>query len=129
LGVAHLNHHQLYIWDTAGQARFRTVTSSYYRGTHGIVVVYDVTDQDSFDNVKQWLNEVDCHSSKNVQKLLVGNKCDLVSKKVVQYETVKQFADSLSIPFLETSARNAKNVEQAFLTLVAQITVRFFVTH
>jgi small GTP-binding protein len=114
---------QLQIWDTAGQERFRTITSSYYRGAHGIIVVYDVTDQDSFNNVKQWLNEIDRYASENVQKLLVGNKCDMVSKKVVEYETAKQFADSLSITFLETSAKNAQNVEQAFLTMAAQIKV------
>ena len=105
---------KLQIWDTAGQERFRTITSSYYRGAHGIIVVYDVTDNDSFNNVKQWLNEIDRYASENVQKLLVGNKADLVNKKIVEPETAKQFAESLSIPFLETSAKNAQNVEQVF---------------
>lgn len=96
-------------WDTAGQERFRTITSSYYRGAHGIIVrrrdasqvsifiptpctrqvVYDVTDQDSFNNVKQWLNEIDRYANENVNKLLVGNKSDLVSKKVVDTQTAK----------------------------------------
>ena len=58
-------------WDTAGQERFRTITSSYYRGAHGIIVVYDVTDQESFNNVKQWLNEIDRYANENVNKLLV----------------------------------------------------------
>lgn len=119
---------KLQIWDTAGQERFRTITSSYYRGAHGIIVVYDVTDQDSFNNVKQWLNEIDRYASETVQKLLVGNKCDMVSKKVVEFETAKQFADSLNITFLETSAKNAQNVEQAFLTMAAQIKARQTVT-
>ena len=60
--------------DTAGQERFRTITSSYYRGAHGIIVVFDVTDQESFNNVKQWLNEIDRYANENVNKLLVGNK-------------------------------------------------------
>merc|ERR1712166_652662 len=102
------------IWDTAGQERFRTITSSYYRGSHGIIVVYDVTDSESFNHVKQWLNEIDRYACENVNKLLVGNKCDLVAKKAVNYETAKAFADKLDIPFLETSAKSALNVETAF---------------
>ncbi|CAE6421332.1 unnamed protein product [Rhizoctonia solani] len=108
-------------WDTAGQERFRTITSSYYRGAHGIIVVYDVTDNDTFTNVKQWLQEIDRYASEGVNKLLVGNKSDLTSKKVVEYTVAKEFADQLSIPFLETSAKNATNVEQAFLTMAKQI--------
>uniref|UniRef100_A0A8C2WTF8 RAB1A, member RAS oncogene family b n=1 Tax=Cyclopterus lumpus TaxID=8103 RepID=A0A8C2WTF8_CYCLU len=113
-----------FAWDTAGQERFRTITSSYYRGAHGIIVVYDVTDQESFNNVKQWLQEIDRYASENVNKLLVGNKCDLTTKKVVDYTTAKEFADSLAIPFLETSAKNATNVEQAFMTMAAEIKKR-----
>ncbi|KAF2311653.1 hypothetical protein GH714_025630 [Hevea brasiliensis] len=104
---------KLQIWDTAGQERFRTITSSYYRGAHGIIIVYDVTDQESFNNVKQWLNEIDRYASENVNKLLVGNKCDLTANKVVSYETAKAFADEIGIPFMETSAKNSTNVEQA----------------
>ncbi|KAI0811263.1 GTP-binding protein ypt1 [Irpex lacteus] len=89
--------------------RFRTITSSYYRGAHGIIVVYDVTDNDTFTNVKQWLQEIDRYASEGVNKLLVGNKSDLTSKKVVEYSVAKDFADQLSIPFLETSAKNATN--------------------
>jgi len=112
---------KLQIWDTAGQERFRTITSSYYRGAHGIIVVYDVTDQESFNNVKQWLQEIDRYACENVNKLLVGNKCDLTTKKVVDYTSAKEYADQLGIPFLETSAKNATNVEQAFMTMAAEI--------
>jgi len=104
---------KLQIWDTAGQERFRTITSSYYRGAHGIIVVYDVTDQESFTNVKQWLNEIERYASHDVQKLLVGNKCDLTSKKAVTQETAKAFAEKVEMPFLETSAKAATNVEKA----------------
>ncbi|KAL9253000.1 GTP-binding protein YPTM2-like protein [Drosera capensis] len=99
---------KLQIWDTAGQERFRTITSSYYRGAHGIIIVYDVTDQHSFENVKQWLSEIDRYASDNVVKLLVGNKSDLTSNRVVSYESGKAFADEIGVPFLETSAKNAK---------------------
>eukprot|EP01097_Dermamoeba_algensis_P000625 TRINITY_DN1217_c0_g1_i2.p1 TRINITY_DN1217_c0_g1~~TRINITY_DN1217_c0_g1_i2.p1 ORF type:complete len:204 (+),score=46.78 TRINITY_DN1217_c0_g1_i2:61-672(+) len=115
---------KLQIWDTAGQERFRTITSSYYRGAHGIIVVYDVTDQVSFNNVKQWLQEIDRYACESVNKLLVGNKCDLTSKKVVDYNTAKEFADGLGIPFLETSAKNSTNVEQAFITMATEIKKR-----
>lgn len=112
---------KLQIWDTAGQERFRTITSSYYRGAHGIIVVYDVTDEATFTNVKQWLQEIERYACEGVNKLLVGNKADLTGSKVVDYEAAKQFADQLNIPFLETSAKDATNVEQAFLTMAKQI--------
>ncbi|RKP26124.1 rab15, 13, 10, 1, 35, 5, and, partial [Syncephalis pseudoplumigaleata] len=112
---------KLQIWDTAGQERFRTITSSYYRGAHGIIVVYDVTDAETFSNVRQWLQEIDRYACEGVNKLLVGNKSDLEGKKAVEYKAAKEFADQLNIPFLETSAKNATNVEQAFLTMAKQI--------
>ncbi|PVU99360.1 hypothetical protein BB559_000768 [Furculomyces boomerangus] len=112
---------KLQIWDTAGQERFRTITSSYYRGAYGIIVVYDVTDQESFANVERWLQEIGRYASEGVNKLLVGNKCDLTESRVVDYTQAKEFADQLGIPFLETSAKDATNVEQAFLTMAKQI--------
>ena len=112
---------KLQVWDTAGQERFRTITSSYYRGAHGIIVVFDVTDQESFNNVKQWLQEIDRYACENVDKLLVGNKCDLTDKKVVEYTSAKAYTDQLGISFLETSAKNSTNVEQAFMTMAAEI--------
>ena len=76
---------KLQTWDTSGQERSRTITSSYYRGAHGIIIVYDVTDKESFNNVKHWMQEIDRYAADGVNKLLVGNKCDLASKKVVSY--------------------------------------------
>ena len=111
---------KLQIWDTAGQERFRTITSAYYRGADGIIMVYDVTSQDSFTHVNDWLNEVNRYASEGTCKLLVGNKSDRTDK-VVQYEAAKAFADGLKIPFLETSAKNASNVEQAFLTMASEL--------
>ncbi|CAG9464147.1 unnamed protein product [Pedinophyceae sp. YPF-701] len=115
---------KLQIWDTAGQERFRTITASYYRGAHGIIIVYDVTDMDSFNNVKTWLSEIDRYASANVCKLLVGNKADLTAKKVVDTETAKALADELGIPFLETSAKESTNVEASFMTMAAEIKKR-----
>jgi len=112
------------IWDTAGQERFRTITSSYYRGAHGIIIVYDITDQESFDNVKQWLQEIDRYACEKVNTLLVGNKSDLTTKRVVSYEAAKEFAAKQEMDFLETSAKNSTNVEKAFMAMAGQIKLR-----
>jgi len=115
---------KLQIWDTAGQERFRTITSSYYRGAHGIIIVYDVTDRESFNNVKHWITEIDKYAAEGVNKLLVGNKSDLQSKKVVSYDEAKELADGLGVQFLETSAKNAHNVEESFNCMAGEIKVR-----
>ena len=115
---------KLQIWDTAGQERFRTITSSYYRGAHGIIVVYDVTDLDSFNNVKQWLHEIDRYASDSVNKLLVGNKADLTEKRKISYEAGKELAESNGIEFIETSAKETTNVELAFVHMSLAIKAR-----
>ncbi|KAJ8600662.1 hypothetical protein CTAYLR_010688 [Chrysophaeum taylorii] len=111
---------KLQIWDTAGQERFRTITSAYYRGADGIIMVYDVTSQESFDHVSDWLAEVNRYANEGTCKLLVGNKSDM-DDKVVSTQSAKAYADSLGIPFLETSAKNATNVEEAFLTMASEL--------
>eukprot|EP00403_Amphidinium_massartii_P010179 CAMPEP_0178415804 /NCGR_PEP_ID=MMETSP0689_2-20121128/23739_1 /TAXON_ID=160604 /ORGANISM="Amphidinium massartii, Strain CS-259" /LENGTH=206 /DNA_ID=CAMNT_0020037133 /DNA_START=72 /DNA_END=692 /DNA_ORIENTATION=- len=112
---------KLQLWDTAGQERFRTITQSYYRGSHGIIVVYDVSDRQSFNNVKYWLEEVGKYAAPGAVRLLVGNKCDLLSKKAVSTEEAKEFADERGIAFLETSAKQAHNVDAAFDTLCKEM--------
>lgn len=114
---------KMQIWDTAGQERFRTITSSYYRGAHGIMVVYDVTDRESFDNVRHWLEEIDTNSGPNVERLLVGNKCegDMAARRVVTYDQGKEFADSIGVRFIETSAKAAINVDEAFVELAKAV--------
>jgi Ras-related protein Rab-1A len=112
---------KLQIWDTAGQERFKTITSSYYKGAHGIILVYDITDKQSFKDIENWLSEVEKYASESVVKLLVGNKCDLESQRQVTYEQGKEFADSLGVKFIETSAKNSINVEKAFFTLAEEI--------
>jgi Ras-related protein Rab-1A len=78
---------------------------SKIEGAHGIMVVYDTTDQTSFNNVKQWLQEIDRYACDNVHKMMVGTKTDLLSKKVVDTETAREFAEQLNLPFCETSAK------------------------
>lgn len=112
---------KLQIWDTAGQERFRTITSAYYRGADGIIMVYDTTSSDSFDHVNDWLKEVNRYASEGTCKLLVGNKCDRTADRAVTTELAKEFADDLGVAFLETSAKTAKNVEEAFLTMAGEL--------
>ena len=112
---------KLQIWDTAGQERFRTITSSYYRGAHGVMIVYDVTCERSFTNVKQWIHEINRYSGENVEKVLVGNKCDRTDRKEVNYTIGKQFADDLGISFTETSAKSGNNTNELFLHLAQKL--------
>ena len=108
---------KLQIWDTAGQERFRTLTASYYRGAHGIIIVYDVTDRETFENVRQWMHEIDRFANDNVCKVLVGNKCDLEDKRKVGKEEGEELAKHYAIPYLETSAKSNICVEESFTTM------------
>ena len=112
---------KLQIWDTAGQERFRTITSAYYRGADGIIMVYDVTSSESFDHVSDWLSEVNRYASEGTCKLLVGNKSDRSDAIPSLKDAAKAFSDDLGIPFLETSAKSAENVEEAFLTMAGEL--------
>lgn len=112
---------KMQIWDTAGQERFRTITSSYYRGAHGIIVVYEVSDMTSFQNVKQWLQEIERYASEDVSIMLVGNQMDRPEKKVVHFDTAKEFADLRGYTLIEASAKTSENVEKTFLTFAEEI--------
>lgn len=113
---------KLTIWDTAGQERFRTLTSSYYRGAQGVVMVYDVTRRDSFENLEQWLKEIKLYSPNNgegVVKLLVGNKIDL--ERSIPREEAEAWARSQGMLFLEASAKTKMGIRQCFLEVVQKI--------
>ena len=112
---------KLQIWDTAGQERFKTITSSYYKGAHGIIVTYDITDRESFSAIQNWMAEVEKHASDNISRILVGNKCDLEEKRAVSTEEGQELADHYCVRFLETSAKDSKNVEQAFTLMTREI--------
>lgn len=112
---------KLQIWDTAGQDRFRSITSAYYRNADGIVMVYDVTKMDSFEHVEEWLSEVDKYATENIVKILVGNKADLHHERQVPRETAQRFADKLGMTFLESSAKTATNVPQVFETVATEL--------
>lgn len=109
------------IWDTAGQERYRAVTSAYYRGAVGAMLVYDITKRQTFDHIPRWLEELRAHADKNIVIILVGNKTDLEDQRAVPTEDAKEFAQTEGLFFLETSALEATNVEEAFLTVLTEI--------
>ena len=102
------------VWDTAGQERFRTITASYYRGSNGIILVYDVTDRESFDHINYWMKEIDRLATPDVCRLLVGNKIDLEDKRVVTHEEGQALANQYGVAFIETSAKDNNNIEMTF---------------
>nr|CAD1838785.1 unnamed protein product [Ananas comosus var. bracteatus] len=114
---------KLAIWDTAGQERFRTLTGSYYRGAQGIIMVYDVTRRDTFTNLSDvWAKEIDLYSTnQDCIKMLVGNKVDKESERVVTKKEGMDFAREYGCLFLECSAKTKVNVEQCFEELVLKI--------
>uniref|UniRef100_A0A673YE97 small monomeric GTPase n=1 Tax=Salmo trutta TaxID=8032 RepID=A0A673YE97_SALTR len=105
---------KLQIWDTAGQERFRTITTAYYR-------VYDITNEKSFENIKNWIRNIEEHASADVEKMVLGNKCDINDKRQVSKERGEKLALEYGIKFMETSAKANINVENAFLTLARDI--------
>ena len=106
---------KLQIWDTAGQESFRSITRSYYRGAAGALLVYDITRRDTFKHLSRWLEEANSHSLNNMVIMLIGNKSDLEHRRAVSYEEGKQFAEENGLVFMETSAKTADNVEEAFI--------------
>lgn len=119
---------KLQMWDTAGQERFRTITTSYYRGAHAVLIVFDVTQEDSFRNVKRWVSELETINAGAIgqtatQVMLVANKVDLTRQRVVESHRIEELAQELHIPFIETSAKTNLNVQEAF-TKIASSFVR-----
>ena len=116
---------KLQIWDTAGQERFRTITTAYYRGAMGILLVYDVTNEQTFLNVKNWMRQIDTHAAENVCRVLIGNKCDVpADQRVVSYEQGKALADEFGVAFFETSAKENLHVDDAFMQITNEIVAR-----
>ncbi len=115
------NEVKVQIWDTAGQEKYRSITSSYYKGAHGCLLVYDITRKATFENIDKWLAEIKLSSNNEINMVLIGNKCDLEDKREVSIEEAQNKAKLLNMAFMETSALNGTNVEKAFNELVNNV--------
>jgi len=109
------------VWDTAGQERYRAITSAYYRGAVGALITYDISKLRSFNNIQRWYDELKEHADHDIVVMLVGNKSDLKHLRAVNSEDAHEFADQHSMLFIETSALDATNVEDAFNTTIRKV--------
>ena len=105
------NKVQLQIWDTAGCERFRTITQNFYRGSHGIVLVYDVTEEDSFKNIRKWISQIEPYTEKDVVKVIVGNKADITSDRVIS----NQMGEDLAAEFADLEAGWPQDLPQGVI--------------
>ena len=111
---------KLQLWDTAGQERFHSITSNYFHGADGILFIYDITNINSYEGVKDWIKESEDYEN-DIQKILLGNKCDLVDSREVQKEEVEIFCNEKKMDFFETSAKENINLDEAFKRMVELI--------
>ncbi|XP_066496798.1 ras-related protein Rab-26 isoform X2 [Tiliqua scincoides] len=112
---------KLQIWDTAGQERFRSVTHAYYRDAHALLLLYDVTNRASFDNIQAWLTEIQEYAKQDVVLMLLGNKVDSTQERVVKREDGEKLAKEYGVPFMETSAKSGLNVDLAFTAIAKEL--------
>ncbi|XP_043272194.1 ras-related protein Rab-37-like isoform X2 [Venturia canescens] len=115
---------KLQIWDTAGQERFRSVTHAYYRDAHALLLLYDVTNKTSYDNIRAWLGEIREYAHDDVVIMLLGNKCDCGNERIVKREDGERLAREHNVPFMETSAKTGLNVELAFVAVARYLKAR-----
>ena len=112
---------KLQLWDTAGQDRFRAITKSYYKSANGVILIYDITSIQTFDNVKTWISQIKEQSSQDIVIYIVGNKTDMEEERKIKTEEGKKLADEYGFPFIETSAKSGLNINETFEDIVEKI--------
>lgn len=112
---------KLHLWDTAGQERFKSITSAYYKGCKGAILVYDITNKDSFEHLNKWLSEIRELGGKNISVIVCGNKCDLETQRKISKDEGIEKCKSNSVGFFETSALDSVNIDTAFVKLLEEI--------
>ncbi|XP_033745443.1 ras-related protein Rab-26-like isoform X5 [Pecten maximus] len=115
---------KLQIWDTAGQERFRSVTHAYYRDAHALLLLYDVTNKSSFDNIRAWLGEINEYAQEDVVIMLLGNKSDSTADRVIRTEDGEKLAREYGVAFMETSAKTGMNVDLAFMAVARDLKMK-----
>ena len=111
---------KLQIWDTSSKENYKNITTSYLKGADGVIIMYDVTDQNSFKNLRTWIENIELNPNKSLKKVLVGNNCD-EANRVVSEEEGKKMAGEFNLPFFESSDKTGKNVKEVFYYLVKEI--------
>ncbi|XP_046352423.1 ras-related protein Rab-37-like isoform X4 [Haliotis rufescens] len=115
---------KLQIWDTAGQERFRSITRAYYRDANALLLLYDVTNKASFDNIRAWLAEINEYAQEDVVIMLLGNKADIAGERVIRREDGERLAREYGVAFMETSAKTGMNVELAFMAVARDLKMK-----
>ncbi|CAG2226473.1 unnamed protein product [Mytilus edulis] len=115
---------KLQIWDTAGQERFRSITRAYYRDANALLLLYDVTNKASFDNIRAWLGEINEYAQEDVVIMLLGNKADMAGERMIRTEDGEKLAKEYNVAFMETSAKTGMNVDLAFMAVAKDLKMK-----
>ena len=116
---------KIQIWDTAGQDRFRSITKNYYKGAHGIILIYDVTSRKTYENIRNWVTQIKEEVSEKVTIILVGNKIDDEKNRKVTTEEGQNMAKECGLDFFETSAKSGVNIDSTFNELVKKTVEKY----
>ena len=112
---------RLQIWDTAGQERYRNIAKNYFQSSDGFIIVYDISDIESFEKLDYWIEQIKTNSQENIKMILFGNKCDLIDDRQIKKEEGEEYAKTKKTKFFEVSAKDGTNVNEAFEYFVNDI--------